>query len=618
MSAPVVYLRGQPVRLEDKDLLGTGGEAQVFEHAGQALKVFHPIPAGLVGRERALQVVLLELKREKLACFPRTLPAGVVAPQELLLDHDGAVVGYTMPKVAGAEEVRMLANKRFREGVLTDDDVLTLFERLHDQLTALHAAGVVAGDLNDGNVLFRGLEPFLIDADSMQFGPYPCPVGHERTLDPQLYGVDLLAQPSFTELSDWYAFDVLLFSSLLYVHPYGGVASRYPTLLRRAEASHSLLRDDVILPRAATMPQALTDDLLDRFHQTFDESRRVPFDRKLLDVTFTVCTGCGLSHARSSCPACSVKVAGVAVPTVTVRGTCRETVIFETTGTILEAVMQGRLRYLVQEGGMVRREDGSPVLEEQRTLQTTFAIAGHRTWVARGRRIVAVEHGKVVDMTSTGVDASGRSTFAATDAGLLRTEGDWLLHHDEGRRVGRILDGQTRLWAQGPLAFGAYQAGRLFFGFLLHIGQGGVRDLPRMPIDGRITDVRLYGDDHHALIAIASEAGGKVTHSLFLYDARGQLLGSLSGAPDDHPALATLGGKAVAGGKVLSASPEGLVLLSAARGRSGAGPRLHLTKTFPDSRDFVVGDVELQPGPGGTVYVVTPGLITQLSLGPSS
>src|SRR6185369_28895 len=118
--------------------------------------------------------------------------------------------------------------------------VTELFRALAAGLTQLHAAGVIAGDLNDGNVLARGAEPYLIDADSMQLAGLPCPVAHERFLDPRLYGIDLSAKPVFDQGSDWYAFAVMLFNSLLYVHPFGGVHTSLPTPQRRAEARHSL------------------------------------------------------------------------------------------------------------------------------------------------------------------------------------------------------------------------------------------------------------------------------------------------------------------------------------------------------------------------------------------
>ena len=57
-----VFLGGTRIRLKDADLLGEGGEARVYRFGDQAVKLFHaPSP----------------LKAEKLARFPRGLPAEV-------------------------------------------------------------------------------------------------------------------------------------------------------------------------------------------------------------------------------------------------------------------------------------------------------------------------------------------------------------------------------------------------------------------------------------------------------------------------------------------------------------------------------------------------------------
>ena len=129
---------------------------------------------------------------------------------------------------------------------------MRIFASLAAALDALHALGIVVGDLNDGNVLVVGDEIRFIDVDSMQFGRWPCPVAHERYLAPELYGVDLSAAPRFLPEHDWYAFLVLLFSALLYVHPFGGVHPKLPTLVRRVAAGVSLLSSLVKRPKGCT------------------------------------------------------------------------------------------------------------------------------------------------------------------------------------------------------------------------------------------------------------------------------------------------------------------------------------------------------------------------------
>ncbi len=137
-----VWLSNARVRLTDANLLGEGGEARVYRSGDRAVKIFHAPSA---------------VKAQKLAAFPRHLPPEVVAPGEPARDRSGTVIGYAMPAVLGHEELARLSNRRWREGrgyLRTATKVSTLFSRLATVLSRLHGAGVVVGDLNDGNVLF--------------------------------------------------------------------------------------------------------------------------------------------------------------------------------------------------------------------------------------------------------------------------------------------------------------------------------------------------------------------------------------------------------------------------------------------------------------------------------
>ena len=297
-----VLLGKTRVRLEDKDLLGVGGEGRVFRRGDQAIKIFF---------------AMTDARRNKLAAFPRGLPPRVVGPLDICTDGKGAVVGYAMRALEGAVDIHRVGQRKWREAShMSAHDVLAVFGELALTVAELHARGVVVGDLNDGNVvltppaapLAAPWQPYFIDADSMQFAGFPCTVAHERFLDPRLYGVDLERTSALSRESDFYALAVMLFTSLLFVHPYGGAHASYPTLLRRAEGRHSILRGDVKLPNAAMRPDVLPDDALAWFTRVFDRDAREPLPRALLDARFTRCH-CGVEHARRSCPACAVAVA---------------------------------------------------------------------------------------------------------------------------------------------------------------------------------------------------------------------------------------------------------------------------------------------------------------------
>ena len=226
-----VYLGGTRVRLDPSQLIGEGGEAEVFLLPdGRALKLFKPAEHP----DFALQPAAAEAARErlqehqhKLEHFPPGLPAQVVVPVELAMSRAsrGAVLGYAMRHVAPAQPLRSLWDLRQRQ-TMGVEDVAAVFADLAGTVAALHARQMLVGDLNASNVLLQRRVAVLIDADSYGLPGYPCRVYSERTVDP------LRCDPTATRpipcgpanaAGDWYALAVLLFRALLLVEPWGGV-----------------------------------------------------------------------------------------------------------------------------------------------------------------------------------------------------------------------------------------------------------------------------------------------------------------------------------------------------------------------------------------------------------
>ncbi len=576
-----VYLAGSRVTLSDADLLGEGGEARVFRHRGHALKVFH---------------APTDEKLQKLVQFPRGLPSSVVAPMALLSDTSGRVIGYQMPLVAGAQDFGRLVSRKTRPPLR---DVTALFTSLHDVVSSVHAANVVIGDFNDGNVLFAATTPHLIDADSMQFGAFPCPVGHERFLDPKLYGVDLSLAPKFTEGSDWYAFAVLLFQSLLSVHPFGGTHPKLATLLRRAQARHSVMKSDVLLPRLAVPPKVLPDDLLHWFSSVFEHDARQTFPSSLLKLSWNTCT-CGTEHARSVCPECRVLGPVVTRQVLRSRGRCTARSAFETGGRVLAAAMQGGLRYLFEERGVLKREDGTVISSSLSGPHRLAAIAGPVTWLADGDGHVEKWNGdRLVERAQT----STRQQWPVLAAALgvtYRQEQSWLIEHGSGARVGQVLEGQTWLWTGERLGIGFYRAGGITVAFLTRVGKPGLKQLDGVNWRGRIIEAEAVFDARHALLSVVCDDGGKDVMHRWLFDEHGALLGQAHDGSRGHAA--------VLGGRVVVATDAGLVAL-----RVDGGHLLEATQ-FPDTQPFVSAGDELFPNTDGSLFIVGARDITQLTL----
>jgi hypothetical protein len=579
-----VVIENERVTLEDGALLGQGGEGRVYRLGTRAVKIFHATP---------------QEKADKLVAFPRALPRGVVAPIHLARDpKSGAVVGYTMDLVVGAVDALRLASRKFRQGVLRNAEVSVFLRRLHTMVGELHARGVVVGDLNDGNVVLTGTQPWMIDTDSMQFDRHPCTVAHERFLDPRLYGRDLSRTPAFDAGSDWYAFAVLAFASLLFVHPYGGTHPGYPTMLRRAEAAHSVLRADVTYPRAASPFSILPDAALDVFARTFDARERGVFPAAALLAPWTVCS-CGAEHARARCPVCTAHVQVPAAPAGGANGV-RATRLFACKGRILAAVFQGGLLHAhVDDAGVVRREDGT-VVPVPVTPTARFVIAGASTWVHDAGVLTHVVRGEV----------KGRLDASAFDAGLAGTfyaAGDWLLDAGSATRVGQVLGNTTWLRVGDRFGIGFYRAGRITVAFVISASRG-MRRIALPPIEGRLVEATATFDEGRALLGLATEKDGHRTHALTLLGEDGAILAAARGAPESRPLLASIGGKCMAKGAILSATDDGLLLARP----DLAAESFAEVKTFAGARDFVADGVDVLAGPQGSVYLVHTDEIVQL------
>ncbi|MBF2078053.1 MAG: hypothetical protein IGR76_05910 [Synechococcales cyanobacterium T60_A2020_003] len=218
-----------------------------------------------------------------------------------------------MPLLERADALLRYGERSFRQAGISNQTVVQIFQDLHDTVSKLHLQQVVIGDFNDLNVLVKGSEAYLIDADSFQFASFHCTVFTARFVDPLL--CDPTAnQPirlqSPTLYSDWYAFTVMLMQSLLFVDPYGGVYKPKDPTQKVPHGVRSLHRitvfhPEVHYPKPATPYTVLPDDLLHYFQKVFIHDRREIFPRSLLDnLRWTQCLVCGKEHARNHCPNC--------------------------------------------------------------------------------------------------------------------------------------------------------------------------------------------------------------------------------------------------------------------------------------------------------------------------
>ena len=625
-----VYLRGKRIKLDPTRSLGQGGEADVFDlGGGRALKLFkspdHPDYQGLPVEQKAAEQ-RIALHQSKLRAFPTGLPRQVVAPEELATDRAGlSVVGYTMQVVAPAEPLLRFGEPTFRRAGVANGDVLSLFREIHTVVSGIHAAGVVIGDFNDLNVLVtRGTQPRFIDADSFQFGPYPCSVFTERFVDPLLcdrQGTTPRLSRPYNPDADWYAFAALLMQSLLFVAPYGGVylpkdlSRRIPNGARPLHRI-TVFNPEVRYPKPATRYEVLPDDLLQYLHRVFEKDERGPFPVGLLDrLQFVVCPHCAVEHARTACPFCAPGASARARAVLMVRGEVVCTRVFETSGVVLHAsVEKGVVRFLYHEAGSYRREDGAVVFRGDLDPSLRFAILASDTVVGRGDEIALLSPGRPPERVSVDSDGTGPA-FACngrhrywTSAGRLLRDAPSTLGGPSTDGIGDVLSGQTRIWAGPTFGLGLYRASNLTVAFIFDSELRGINDTLRLPpLHGQLVDAACALDERRAWLLLAVHQGGRKIHLCLTYSRTGVREAAAEATAGDGSWLGTLRGKCATQGMLLAPTDAGIVRIEV---RDGA---LQKTREFPDTEPFVDAASQLLVGKDG-VYVVGRSEITALRI----
>lgn len=628
-----VYIDDKRIRVSPQASIGKGGEADVFDLGGGiALKLWkgpeHPDVAGISVEVRAA-ADRLALVQEKMPHFPAGLPERVASPIALAKDRKGnTLLGYTMRLIAGAEPLMGLGEP-VRRRALGGEAAARVLRDLRATVAAVHHAGAVIGDFNDLNVLVRDGEAHLVDADSFQFGRFPCPVYTERFVDPLLCDA---SEPRprpvrpFSAESDWYAFAVMVMGTLLCVGPYGGVYRPRDPARRVPEAARPLRRitvfdPEVRYPKPAIPYRVLPDDLLHLFSSIFERDARAPFPLALLEnLRFTACVSCGAEHARVRCPACDH---GVPREVVVVRGHVKASRRFATSGTIVAASLCGDApAYVVHEAGVYKREDGAVLARGPLEGALRFWIQGNTTFVGRRGRVVAFEGGQAEQAIA--VDVLGQEpAFVVSEryrwfvhGGRLfrraaRPSGSPLAGLAEGAAEpwGEVLAGQTRIWVGRRLGFGFYRAGAVSVAFTWDPERRGIRDTVKLPWpSGQIVAADAAIDGDKVWFFVTYVRAGRTMNRCAVLAEGGALLGVAEAEAGDGSWLGSIAGKKAIGGALLAATDGGLVRVELGPGGPAEARR------FPDTEPFVQEGARILAGAAG-LWIVGAREITALAMG---
>jgi DNA-binding helix-hairpin-helix protein with protein kinase domain len=327
MSAPLLLdAAGHPVSVGAR--LGGGGEGTVYALGStEVAKIYaaEPSPA---------QVAKLEALVRAGTPEARALAAW---PQQILRERSGRVIGFTMPRIDGRVTIATAMNPGSRKATYPQATwgwLIHAGRNLAVAMEALHAAGVLVGDVNDSNVLVGGDAVVrLIDVDSFQVRDgarvYTCDVGMPIYQPPELYGRSF-AGLERTPNHDRFGLAVLIFQ-LVFMgrHPWAGiwnnadyafdtgeVIARLPFVFGRdtAAAGHrppaNTVRLDWLPPQTA--------ELFERAFAKSGKPRPSGADwataLAAFEADLTTCTASALhryARSRGTCPWCDLERAGL-------------------------------------------------------------------------------------------------------------------------------------------------------------------------------------------------------------------------------------------------------------------------------------------------------------------
>lgn len=623
-----VIIRGKKIRLNSSSMIGSGGEAEVYDiSGGEVAKIFKPPThtdfAGDTGAQHGA-VTRIEEHQTKLRAWPKGLPSEIIGPTSLVTDTSGKkIVGYTMRFLFGMEVLLKYGERKYRETYSVDgNQVVDIFRHLHGSVVGIHGAGAVIGDFNDLNVLVdSAMKSYIVDADSMQFGGFLSRVFTARFVDPlhcdaKAHMASLIRQHSTD--SDWYAFHVMLMQSLLFVGPYGGVhipvdVTKKLKEWERVQKRVTVFHSDVRYPKPALHYSVLPDTVLEQFHGVFEKDRRDQFPLRLFgDIKWTSCPQCKKVHARSSCPDCQPATPIMVKEVVT--GNVEAMKILDTSGRIVYATVQGGIpRYVYHESGAYRRDGGHKLMDGKADPDIRFRIQGDSTVLAKqGQAVILERDGSqkrlVTDLFRgkvTVIDANQDAIFAVQGDSLKRFK---VSDMDYADTLGTVLQSQTLVWTGDSLGFVFSRAGGITQSYVFHTNGGNLgQEVDIGRITGQVLDATAVFSKDHIWFMMAVEEKGQRLNRAFMFDRFGKPTGQTEAHEGDGSWLGNIRGKCATGKLLFAPTDDGIVRVEIVNGT------LDATKVFADTNRFVDGSTKLLFGKDG-MYAVGPERMWRLKM----
>ena len=370
--------------LKSLDKVGEGGEAVVYKKGTSAFKIFRlpsdefylgDMPDAIRMREQAAE--RLKAYPTKLVEFPLWLSAHLVGPRKLIqMDKEYPVGGYEMALVDNAAPLRKYTRPKWkRQNKVTQENIGEIFLDLYDVLSEAHACGMLVGDFKPDNILVSGNKAFIVDAESMAYGPYRCRTYSDGYVDTELcdrkLDYEVLVRP-YNRASDWYAYTVMLFQVLTNLHPYEGVytpESGKPPVVPAARALKriSVFNKNVRVPNFTEGIKLLPKELQHFFFNVFEAGLREKPKREMIALLCKKSVK-PFNNITDTCwENFSVRNNSTKLPSAKLES------LYSGPGEIISCSVFGdKVKYLVQRGKEIVNEAGDVVLENDSNEFNSF------------------------------------------------------------------------------------------------------------------------------------------------------------------------------------------------------------------------------------------------------
>ena len=305
--------------------IGKGGEGYVYELANNPAQVLKVFIEELTPAKIAKLHLMVTMNSPQIDAYSAW-------PKDIVKDQQGKYCGFVMRKLSGYVPLHNLFSPMDRKRMFPDKGynfLVHVARNLATAFYALHSAGLVVGDINEGNILVnaQGMVAF-IDCDSFQVKDgtqyHLCEVGVPRYTPPEL-----LANTSFETVvrtinTDSFSMAILIFQLLfLGRHPFAGKNNSAEDIdeekaIKNNWFAYSLNNNhNKLLPPADCFPiKSLPEDVVALFHQSFEQIDNRPSPAKwvtALDTFLKTMVNCSVSpihfypSAFNSCPWCAFK-----------------------------------------------------------------------------------------------------------------------------------------------------------------------------------------------------------------------------------------------------------------------------------------------------------------------